>query len=382
MILIFSNKTDVVSRISASLPGNPEVSESMAQLIRDVKRKKSTQLVVIGEDVSESDAITAGAQIEMQDPSIGIILIRNRVDLSIVSKAMASGIKGVFSNSDIQGLAQKAEELKEFSTRMRSKGAEVVEAKKSGKVILCYSPKGGVGKTTTSLNLAGALVSQGHGRAVVVDLDLQFGDVGVLSSTTNRDGDMEKLIGSTDTVDMDQLNSVLQEVQPGLDVLLAPSDPSQASAVSGQLVGQILAALSAEYDWVIVDSPPAFTDPILVAFDMADIQILITTSDLAAVKNLDLATKTLKKVGLDSCPRVVVVNRFDSKLADKSQILIAARDLSAADKAIVFPENQLITQGSSRGFIATLQKSGGSKVAQQYKDLIDFIVEKTKPEAV
>lgn len=373
MILIFSTKSEIVSRISASISENYSVAESTAQLIRDVRRKTSAQLVVIGEDVPEFDALEAAREIQFIDSSLGLLLLRSRVDLGITTSAMAAGIRAVLSYSEVSGLAEKATELISLTRAMRNRGSEVSETDKAGTLVVCYSPKGGVGKTTTALNIAGAISSGGLGTVVVVDLDLQFGDVGVAAGITARDSSISDLVSLEGALESKSVKSVLKEVATGFSILTAPSDPAEANSVTPELISQSLRVLSAEFDWIIVDSPPAFTDGILSAFDLSDVQIMITTSDLASIKNLDIACKTLKKIGLDGPPRLAIVNRFDPKISDRTQISVAAREVASATDAIVIQENSLISQSSSRGYVSTVGREA-KKMVKVYQPVIDFLV--------
>src|SRR6478609_698473 len=68
------------------------------------------------------------------------------------------------------------------------------------------------------------------------------------------------------------------------------------------------------YDYVVVDTPPAFTEHTLAAFDIGDIAILLATPDIPAVKNLRLALNTLDLLGHPQDSRVVVLNRADAKV--------------------------------------------------------------------
>lgn len=373
MILIFSTKPEIVDRIAASLAESHSVSESTAQLLRDVRRKTSTQLVIIGEDIPESDALEAAREIQFLDNTLGVLLLRGRVDLGITTAGMAAGIRAVLPYSDVRGLAEKASELLEFTGAMRARGGGPAEVVKSGAIVLCYSPKGGVGKTTTALNVAGSLAAGGHGNVVVVDLDLQFGDVGVASGISRMDSSIADLDDYGPNIDLSYVRPLLKEVTAGFSLLMAPADPSQALKVTPELISTTLGLLSQDFDWVIVDSPPAFTDGILAAFDIADIQIMVTTPDLASIKNLDVASKTLRKIGLDSAPRLTVVNRFDPKFSDRAQMSVAAKDVSDSLETVVISENSLISESSSKGYVASVGKEG-KKVAKSYEKVVAFLV--------
>ena len=108
--------------------------------------------------------------------------------------------------------------------------------------------------------------------------------------------------------------SLVTRHESGVDVLLAPSEPGTSEQVSSAVVGEVLQLLKRMYDAVVVDTPPAFSDQVLTAFDQTDDFLLLTTLDIAALKNLKL---TLEMLDLLHYPRErwhVVVNRADARV--------------------------------------------------------------------
>ena len=84
--------------------------------------------------------------------------------------------------------------------------------------------------------------------------------------------------------------------------------------VSAALAGEILTVLSGMYDYIVVDSPPAFTDVILKCFDMADAYVLLTTFDMPALKNLKVTLDTLDNLGFPRTKWQIVLNRSGSRV--------------------------------------------------------------------
>jgi pilus assembly protein CpaE len=99
-----------------------------------------------------------------------------------------------------------------------------------------------------------------------------------------------------------------------LDVLLAPTMPADAEFIQAPLAGEVLRLLSEVYDYVIIDSPPAFSDITLKCFDIADSYILLTTLDMLALKNFKLTLDTLSALGYPRSRWNVVLNRSDSRV--------------------------------------------------------------------
>jgi Flp pilus assembly CpaE family ATPase len=155
---------------------------------------------------------------------------------------------------DLITLPQPREQLafaleKAIARRRGSAGAPQV-----GTMIAVLGPKGGTGKTLTTCNLAEALARAGS-TAVVVDLDLQFGDVG-LALGLKPEKTIYDLAVAAGSLDGEKVDSYLAVHESGARVLLAPLRPDQAAAVSTGFLRTVFEALRARYEFVIVDTPP------------------------------------------------------------------------------------------------------------------------------
>ena len=100
----------------------------------------------------------------------------------------------------------------------------------------------------------------------------------------------------------------------GIWTLVAPTEPTAADTINPGAIGTILAAPHA-FDYVVIDTPPAFSEPVLAAFDESDWLVMLATLDVPSVKNLRLTLQTMQE--LLHFPKLrlrVVVNRADSKV--------------------------------------------------------------------
>jgi pilus assembly protein CpaE len=202
------------------------------------------------------------------------------------------------------------------------------QATAEGRVITVLGPKGGTGKTLVSTNLAVAL-SADHGRAVVVDLDLQFGDVG-LAMGLRPERTMYDLAVSGGAPDASKLEGYLVEHVSGAGALLAPTRPDQATSVTPDGIREILRVLRATVPFVVVDTPPAFSSEVIAALDESTDVCVVTMLDAPSLKNTKIALETLELMGV-TLPIRIVLNRSDSNVgithADVVHILGRAPDI-------------------------------------------------------
>jgi pilus assembly protein CpaE len=202
-----------------------------------------------------------------------------------------------------------------------------------------------------STNLATHLALSNQ-RTVLVDLDLSFGDVGISMQLmpSNSVHDAVSMAGSLDGEGLAQL--VTHHEASGLDVIAAPTDPSLADRVSAQVVSELLRVAAAHYDYVIVDTPPSFTEHVLAACDVSSLLVLIATLDIPAVKNLKLALETLDALGSPRDSRVIVLNRADVKVGLREEDVVQA---IGAPIAVSIPASITVPASVNRGVPLVLE---------------------------
>ena len=194
----------------------------------------------------------------------------------------------------------------------RRQGAAVASGVALGPMICVLGPKGGTGKTLTATNLVAALALRGE-RAVIVDLDLQFGDVG-LALGLRPDKTIYDLARSGGSLDEEKLDAYLVDHPSGAKVLLAPTRPDQAAAISVDFLRDTFAHLRSMSDFVVVDTPPGFTPEVIAAIDSSSNVCLVGMLDSLSLKNTKLGLETLELMGYDPDRISLVLNRADTRV--------------------------------------------------------------------
>jgi pilus assembly protein CpaE len=194
----------------------------------------------------------------------------------------------------------------------RRQGAAVASGVALAPMVCVLGPKGGTGKTLTSCNLAVALAGMGK-KVALVDLDLQFGDVG-LSLGLSPERTLYDLAKSGGSLDIEKLESYLIPHFSGVRVLLAPTRPDQASFVTVDLLRDVYTTLRSHYEFVVVDTPPGFTPEVIASIDSSSHVCMVGMLDSLSLKNSKLGLETLELMGYDSGRISVVLNRSDTRI--------------------------------------------------------------------
>jgi pilus assembly protein CpaE len=251
----------------------------------------------------------------------------------------------------------------------RRQGAAAASGIALAPMICVLGPKGGTGKTLTATNLAVTLAKAGE-KVAIVDLDLQFGDVG-LALGLSPEKTMYDLAKSGGSLDIEKLETYLTLHASGVRALMAPTRPDQASFVSIDLLRDVFALLRSNYDCVVVDTPPGFTPEVIASVDISTHICIVGMLDSLSLKNTKLGLETLELMGYDNDRITVLLNRADSRLG------ISAEDVSTIvgrTPDVFVPSDREIAKSMTDGVpIATAAER--SEAARAFRILADRYVD-------
>jgi pilus assembly protein CpaF len=251
----------------------------------------------------------------------------------------------------------------------RRKGAAVASGIALAPMICILGPKGGTGKTLVSSNLTVALAAAGH-KATLVDLDLQFGDVG-LSLGLRPDKTIYDLARSSGSLDSEKLDAYLMKHGSGARVLLAPTRPDQASVVTVDFLRDLFTTLRTMSDYVIIDTPPGFTPEVIAAIDTSSHVCMVGMLDALSLKNTKLGLETLELMAYNTDRIALVLNRADTRVG------ITGEDVEAIMGRvpdILIPSDRMIPVSVNEGEPIVLAEDR-SGAARAFRALADIYVE-------
>jgi pilus assembly protein CpaE len=184
--------------------------------------------------------------------------------------------------------------------------------KQPGKLYAFYSAKGGAGTTTTATNFAVVLHRVTGKKTLLVDLDLELGEIALLLGVQPRFNFVD-MVQNFHRMDAELLASYIERHSCGVHLLSAPYQPDKAEVVTGEEIRRILQFLRKHYDYVVVDTSKSFSPATLAAIEQADLAFIVTNVDLASLRNLQRGLPLLKKMlGRGDDHIRLVVNRYHS----------------------------------------------------------------------
>jgi pilus assembly protein CpaE len=245
-----------------------------------------------------------------------------------------------------------------------------------GKLICVLGPKGGTGKTLTTTNLATALALAGQ-KVLVIDLDLQFGDV-ALCLGLPPEKTMYDLAISGGSLDADKLADYVMTHQTGVDVLLAPARPDQASAITIELLRDVLVIARQQYDHVLADTPPGFTAEVIATIDASSDLVMVGTLDSLSLKNTKLGLETLSLMDYDPSKIQLVLNRADTRVGISQHDVVT---VLGGEPDVFIPSDREIPRSVNEGVPIILSRPQ-SFAASSFHELAAAFVEKPNDDTV
>lgn len=308
-------------------------------------------------------------------PSLPIIVYSTLQDGPAVRRAMLAGARDYLNapvdpetvtNSIRVVMAQEEIRTKRGGYNEESSGGAPVQA--GGTVLTVFGAKGGIGKTTIATNLASALVRETGQSVALVDMDTRFGDVAILMDIP-VDRNIADLTRRMDTIDRASIREYLVKHPSSVNILPAPSHPGDWNVVTPDHIEQVVRLLAQTHDFVILGTPGTFNEMVAAALEMATVVLLVTSMDVASIKDTVLALNMLRSWQFPRKKVKLAINH--AKVANS----VRDRDVERTLEYEVFwqiPYDESVTKSTQLGRPIVLTKPG-SKVGSSIIDLASMI---------
>jgi pilus assembly protein CpaE len=294
-------------------------------------------------------------------PELPIVVLRVESGNSngFVRHALEAGAE------DVVSLADSPERILETLVKAvaRKRRQQAPAEAQLAPLVCVIGPKGGVGKTVTTTNLAIALSEQGH-RTTLVDLDLAFGDVGLgLRLTPERTiHDLARVGGS---LDAEKVEDFLTEHPSGLRALLAPTRPDRGGQINASFLSQLLTILRQTNAFTVVDTPAGFGPEVLATIDNSSDVCMVGMLDAFSLKDTKVGLETLAVLGYDLERVRIVLNRADSEVGLSAEDVVG---ILGRKPDVLVPSDRQIARSISEGVPVVLAEKR-SAAARAFRQL-------------
>ena len=354
-----------------------------------VTQETRPDIVIMDINMPDMDGIQATNEITKAVPTAAVIMMSVQTDADYMRKAMQAGARQFLGKpidpdelySTIRSVFKNYEPIRRQAQAMQDLPMEIRKAKpvtteggeiRAGNIIVVYSPQGGVGCTTLATNLAAGLMRKGI-KVLLIDADLQFGDVGVFLKLQSQSTLLD-LVHKIEDLDTDFFDSVVATHESGLKVLLGPQRPEYAEEVESvpTAVARIIEKIANSYDFIVVDTSRKIDEQLLSLTDVASKVILVATPTLAAVKNTRFVIDLFERLNYPPDKTLFVLNRVEDE-RNRNRITIPTEVIEKHLKRSVsakIPLNEAVVLSAVNKGVPVVAARDRSK--SPVKELLDF----------
>lgn len=332
----------------------------------------SPDMVIMFLGAGDTDVLSLTERIILHKPRTHVVLLAEYIDVEVLQSAIKAGAHNVIEFPTSK--KEFAEYIKSVyhneMIRINSLNEKQNIAWMS-RVVTVFGAKGGLGKTTIATNLAVKL-AESHKKVALIDLDLQFGDIHIFLDIEPADT-ISELVQQVFTPNIDSVRSYMTVHSSGVHVLCAPKSPEYAELISAEKVQSLLSILRTYYDYVIIDTPPFFSDVTITAIESSSTILFVTGLDISILKNSKLSLSLMDSLQQRDKVRLIV-----NRAVDMSSITVEdVQNIIGCPIWAKIPSDYNIAVTALNRGVPFVISAPGSKLSQSISTVADVFVSGT-----
>ena len=273
----------------------------------DMVMRVRPMIAMVDLDINPDKAFENIETMIKQAPNLAVFAMSKNSSSENILRAMRSGAtEFLLRPVDDDDLMNALRKVGRLMTQRPQTGSE------HGRIITCFSPKGGMGNTTMAVNLAVSLHRSTEKPVALVDLDLESGDAAMFLNlkTSYTISDVTSNIARLDRT---FLQGVLSKHSSGIYLLAEPQKVEEAENITQSQVREVLDLLRTMFGYVVVDTEVGYGDRNLAAFDASDLVLLTGVLSLPSIRNIQKALDVSERLGYGADKVKLVINRHVKK---------------------------------------------------------------------
>jgi pilus assembly protein CpaE len=352
--------------------------------------KLRPDIILMDINMPDMDGLRATEEILKQVPT-RVVMMSVQGEPEYLNRAMMAGARGYlikpFSSEDLISTLRTAAKVPlptgpiGFPAPMHDPGGMYPGPGRGSalrRLIVVYSPKGGVGRSVIACNLAVALKKITDQRVALVDADLQSGDAHVLlnMNTPSTIDDLREAGG----LDAEIIGGTVAVHESGVELLRAPIALESAELFTADAMKAILVELREHFDYLVVDTDDTFSESTLTVLDMADQILLVTTLEVTTINKVTRFFEVVDRLGYPESKVKLICNRVDPYFGIRpSQVEVQVRHRFISQ---IPEDNRLVVTSVNRGipFAMTDRRAAVSRsIYALAQRIIDMAKEPDEP---
>jgi pilus assembly protein CpaE len=329
-------------------------------------------LMEIGHDLDEEFKVVEN--IRAKGLAKEVFLTSSSKDPEVLLKALKMGVKEFFPQP--LNKEEITASLVKYRKTIETARSENTKEKK-GVLISVMGSKGGVGATTTAVNLAVSLQQMAEGKSVaLLDMNALLGGVHIFLDIKNSFTWVE---GARDIarVDSTYLLNTLYKHPSGIYVLPAPTKPLGIEAATPDTMERFLGHMRSTFDIIVIDSCKSFDDLSQRMLALSNTILIVSELNILSVVNAKRLLDTLDGLGLSYGKEInVVVNRYQKK----TMVAPGEAEKTLGKKIVSMIPNDYETTMSAINTGKTISDTAlKSAVMENFRELAALLLHKETP---
>ena len=325
-VLVLERNSDLAARIrhnaigaGAVVKACPDATRAEAQLTTG-----HWDVVVAGPSLMHGAGLRRLASLHQRYPWVAVVLAlreRPRADLAEIVQVGADDLVPLHADDDeLRRSITRAAGITRGRIGVMTHGAGVTNR---GRIVMVSSASGGCGKTFLATNAAEFLTRTTDQPVVLLDLDLQFGEVSTALRLRPELTITDALAAEAEGHDLDAiLDEYLLPHPDGFKVLAAPRLPAEADSVTPGDITRILDVLRGRGAWVVIDTHEGLSDLFVAALEATDHVFAVATPDRPSLVNLGRYLGALERLGVTAGNISVVLNKAEDTGLDPAEMAL------------------------------------------------------------
>lgn len=326
-------------------------------------REHSPDVVLMDINMPVMDGLTATQRLKDEFSRPQVIIVSVQDDANYLREAIRAGaadfVAKPISSEEMAEAIRRAYDKIPTETAAAPEGTpsgtpsrpslERRRGSADGRVISVIGPKGGVGRTTITINLGIGLSRQSsQPRVLIIDGNIYFGDVGVFLNTRGQYSllDMVAMAEIPEEIDPASVDSILVPHESGVKLLVAPTSPGDAGQVTLSAMLNMLDHLKKLFDYIIIDTGPTIDDALAGAIQGSDRLLMVSSPLMPALKDARVMLGELRSVDYAMQDVMLVLNAVpkDTRITGEQISSFLRRDVQ-----IEIPYDATVNEALNRG---------------------------------